>query len=63
MSPRLREHAVLDPVATVEHDVERLRSADAIPARVAVSGHVYDVVNGLVQTILRADRAPARIAA
>jgi carbonic anhydrase len=49
----LREHAVLDPVATVTTDVERLRSAAAIPKRVAVSGHVYDVVTGLVQTVHR----------
>lgn len=52
----LREHAVLDPSATVVSDVERLRAAPAIPARVAVSGHVYDVVTGLVQTILPARR-------
>ena len=52
----LRDHAVLDPVATVTTDVWRLRSATSIPARVSVSGHVYDVVTGLVQTIL-----PARI--
>ena len=45
----LREHAVLDPAATVTHDVERLRSAPAISARVTVSGHVYDVITGLVQ--------------
>jgi carbonic anhydrase len=51
----LREHAVLDPTATVIGDVERLRSADAISPRVTVSGHVYDVVTGLVQTILPAD--------
>ncbi|MBV9417611.1 MAG: hypothetical protein JO363_21680 [Solirubrobacterales bacterium] len=50
----LRDHAVLDPVATVTSDVLRLRSAPAIPARVTVSGHVYDVVTGLVQTILPA---------
>lgn len=48
---RLREHAILDPAATVKRDVERLRSARAIPERVAVSGHVYDVVTGLVETI------------
>jgi carbonic anhydrase len=46
----LRDHAVLDPGATVRHDVERLRSAPAISPRVRVSGHVYDVVTGLVQT-------------
>ena len=50
----LREHAVLDPVATVTHDVERLRRADAISPRIAVSGHVYDVVDGLVQTVVPA---------
>jgi carbonic anhydrase len=50
----LREHAVLDPAATVTRDVERLRSASAISARVNVSGHVYDVVTGLVETIIPA---------
>jgi carbonic anhydrase len=53
----LREHAVLDPIATVTHDVERLRSAGAISPRIAVSGHVYDVVDGLVQTVLPAATA------
>jgi carbonic anhydrase len=51
----LREHAVLDPAATVADDVERLRSAAGIPARVAVSGHVYDVATGLVETIVPAN--------
>jgi carbonic anhydrase len=50
----LREHAILDPGVTVAHDVERLRSADAISPRVTVSGHVYDVVTGLVKTIVPA---------
>jgi carbonic anhydrase len=50
----LREHAVVDPVATVTHDVERLRSARAVSSRIAVSGHVYDVVDGLVQTVIPA---------
>jgi carbonic anhydrase len=48
----LREHAVIDPAATVARDVERLRSAPQISPRVTVSGHVYDVVTGLVQTVL-----------
>jgi carbonic anhydrase len=48
----LRERAVVDPAATVAIDVERLRSAAAIPSRVSVSGHVYDVVSGLVETVL-----------
>ena len=47
----LREHAVLDPAATVTRDVERLRFAPGISPRVTVSGHVYDVVTGLVETI------------
>ena len=50
----LRDHAVLDPAATVTRDVERLRSADAISPRIRVSGHVYDVVTGLVETVIRA---------
>ena len=50
----LRDQAVLDPAATVTHDVEHLRAAPAISSRVTVSAHVYDVVTGLVQTILPA---------
>ncbi len=50
----LLEHAVLDPAVTVAGDVERLRSAPAIPPRVTASGYVYDVASGLVQTILPA---------
>jgi carbonic anhydrase len=50
----LREHAILDPVATVTCDVERLRSAHQILPRVSVSGHVYDVATGLVETVLPA---------
>jgi carbonic anhydrase len=50
----LRDHAVLDPAATVAIDVEYLRSATAIPTRVNVSGHVYDVTTGLVDTIIPA---------
>ena len=53
----LREHAVLDPVATVKHDVELLRSAPAVSPRIAVSGHVYDVVDGLVETVVPAARS------
>jgi carbonic anhydrase len=48
----LREQAVLDPEETVTRDVERLRSAPAIPSRVTVSGHVYDVSSGLVRTVI-----------
>ena len=52
----LREHAVLDPTATVSRDVERLRSAPAISPRLTISGHVYDVATGLVETVIPADR-------
>jgi carbonic anhydrase len=51
----LREHAVIDPAATVMRDVARLRCAPAISPRVTVSGHVYDVMTGLVETVLPAD--------
>jgi carbonic anhydrase len=54
----LRDSAVLDPAGTVASDVERLRSAEAISPRVAVSGHVYDVATGLVETVIHA--APGR---
>jgi carbonic anhydrase len=50
----LLPRAVLEPAATVAHDVERLRSAEAIAPRVTVSGHVYDVVTGLVETVVPA---------
>ena len=48
----LREQAIVDPAATVMRDVARLRSASAISPRVTVSGHVYDVETGLVQTVV-----------
>jgi carbonic anhydrase len=47
----LRDRAILDPADSVARDVELLRSSSAISSRVAVSGYVYDVVTGLVQTI------------
>jgi carbonic anhydrase len=53
----LRERAVLDPVMTVTHDVEILRSAAAISPRIPISGHVYDVLDGLVQSVLPAATA------
>jgi carbonic anhydrase len=50
----LRDHAVLDPAVTVATDVARLRAAPAIPSRVLISGHVYDVTTGLVKTVVPA---------
>ncbi len=55
----LREHAVLDPAATVAGDVARLRQAPQISPRISISGHVYDVVTGLVDTIVHAARPAA----
>ena len=46
--------AVTDPEATVRSDVELLRSSPLLSARISVSGHVYDVATGLVQTIIPA---------
>jgi carbonic anhydrase len=48
----LLDQAVLDPVTTVSCDVEALCAAPAISPRITVSGHVYDVVTGLVETVI-----------
>jgi carbonic anhydrase len=50
----LRDRAVVDAANTVATDVERLRSAKAISPRITVSGHVYDVATGLVETVIPA---------
>jgi carbonic anhydrase len=52
----LLQRAVVDPEQTAARDVERLRSAPAISPRVTVSGHVYDVLTGLVETVIPAGR-------
>jgi carbonic anhydrase len=54
----LRHFAVVDPAGTVARDVELLRSAAAISARISVSGHVYDVATGLVETVVPAATTP-----
>jgi carbonic anhydrase len=46
--------AVTDPEQTVRFDVELLRSSAILPDTITVSGHVYDVVTGLVTTIVPA---------
>ncbi|HZQ15737.1 MAG TPA: carbonic anhydrase [Gaiellaceae bacterium] len=53
----LRDDAIRDPAATVRADVDRLRGARSISSRITVSGHVYDVATGLVETVVAA--APA----
>ena len=50
----LRDKPTLHPRATVRSDVAQLRSASAVSPRIAVSGHVYDVVTGEVETIIPA---------
>ena len=55
----LREYAIVDPAASVANDVDRLRSAEAISPRVSVSGHVYDVATGLLETLIPAAAAAA----
>ena len=51
----LRERAIADPTASVAADVDRLRGSKAISPRLRISGHVYDVVTGLVATVVPAE--------
>jgi carbonic anhydrase len=48
----LADRAVTDPAVTVRADVELLRQSPLRPGRARVSGHVYDVATGHVQTIV-----------
>jgi carbonic anhydrase len=50
---------VTDPAATVRADAETIASAPQISPRIRVSGHVYDVKTGLVDTIVAAARISA----
>jgi carbonic anhydrase len=52
----LAAEAVVDPVATIRTDVERLLSSPRLPAQISVSGHVYDLQTGLVTTIVDASQ-------
>ena len=58
----LREYAIVDPAATVARDVDLLRSAAAISPRISVSGHVYDVATGLIETAIPATAAKSKSA-
>jgi carbonic anhydrase len=51
----LLERALVRLPDTVKADVERLRAAGTISSRVTVSGHVYDVATGLIETVVAAD--------
>lgn len=55
----LLDLAVVEPVASVVVDVNRLRAARPLFPCVTVSGHVYDVATGLVETVLPADDGDA----
>lgn len=55
----LAELPVLDPVATVRADVEKVLSDSTISPRITVSGHVYDVETGLVTAVVE-PRAPGQ---
>jgi carbonic anhydrase len=57
---QLLDYAILDPAATVARDVERLRTAAAISPRITVSGHVYDITTGLVETVTTMPRTRER---
>jgi carbonic anhydrase len=59
----LAARAVVEPGATVREDVARLRASAAIPDRVTVSGHVYDVETGLVRTVVDAGSGSSPLAA
>jgi carbonic anhydrase len=50
--PTLAALPVLDPAQTVREDVRRLLRAPQVSSRITVSGHVYDVETGLVETVL-----------
>jgi carbonic anhydrase len=52
--------AVLDPSAAVTVDVDALRAIPALPAAWLLSGLVYDVATGLVETVV--SPAPIRTA-
>lgn len=54
----LAAEAVTDPVHTVQHDVELLRSSRALSNKITVSGHVYDVDTGVITTIVPASPLP-----
>jgi carbonic anhydrase len=55
----LQAKAVTDPRAAVAGDVAWLRTIPALPAKWLISGLVYDVATGLVETVV----PPAQIRA
>ncbi len=47
----LIDPAVVDPAATVQLDVDRLRASPLLPSQVSVSSHGYDVQTGHVTKV------------
>lgn len=45
--------AIEDPYAGLAHDLARLKANSQLPSDIVVSGIVYDVGTGLVETVLR----------
>ena len=48
----LEADAVVDPHQTITADVERLRTSPLLPTHAVVSGHIYDVDTGTVETVV-----------
>ena len=43
--------AIIDPTASVQHDIEQLRQTPETPDQLIVSGFVYDVKNGTINQV------------
>jgi carbonic anhydrase len=54
----LGDRAIVDPAASVQVDLDRLRTAPSLSTRVTLSGHVYDVVSGKVRTVVASEARP-----
>ncbi len=54
---------VLDPAQTVRDDVRRLLAAPQVSSRITVSGHVYDVDTGRVQTVVESTHPGSQLVA
>jgi carbonic anhydrase len=59
--PALAGEAVIDPVATVRSDVQRLLDSPLVSDRFAISGHVHDLETGLVTTVVAPPAISARV--
>lgn len=49
---RLHERAIDDPRASVALDIDALRASQEVSGDVVVTGLVYDVATGLVETVV-----------